>query len=255
MEWIVAIISVSSYHFINKEATGDIVHKATDTHVPFASSCSEQRHRTLCMSGSVVQYVPAAALTANTAPLSTQHVIISSGKQFDTNDVFIGVSELNLLLFFEFVSRPRRPGLSLGRVTWDLWWTKWHWGRFSSRTSVSPATHSTFTVIIIIIIIHHPGLVQQPKSRPTHRVDSVWIHLRNKWPTYIASQRYYNYSNAGPTYRRSTHRCSGDAYNYNNTPFVFASSGSILLELKIWKLCSTFFTQRFYSLQLFLMVT
>jgi hypothetical protein len=23
------------------------------------------------------------------------------------------------------------------QVMWDLWWTKWHWGRFSS-TSVSP---------------------------------------------------------------------------------------------------------------------
>jgi hypothetical protein len=27
---------------------------------------------------------------------------------------------------------------------WDLWWTKWHWGRFSPSTSVSPAnSHST----------------------------------------------------------------------------------------------------------------
>jgi hypothetical protein len=26
---------------------------------------------------------------------------------------------------------------------WDLWWTKWHWGRFSPSTSVSPAnSHS-----------------------------------------------------------------------------------------------------------------
>jgi hypothetical protein len=26
---------------------------------------------------------------------------------------------------------------------WDLWWTKWHCGRFSTSTSVSPAKHST----------------------------------------------------------------------------------------------------------------
>jgi hypothetical protein len=25
---------------------------------------------------------------------------------------------------------------------WDLWWTKWHWGRFSPSTSVSPAKFS-----------------------------------------------------------------------------------------------------------------
>jgi hypothetical protein len=50
----------------------------------------------------------------------------------------------------------------------DLWWTKWHWCRFSPSTSVSPANShstvcSTFTIIIIIIIINHPGLVQQAK--------------------------------------------------------------------------------------------
>jgi hypothetical protein len=33
-----------------------------------------------------------------------------------------------------------------------------HWGRFDSSTSVSPGKHST---VIIIIIIHYPGLVLQ----------------------------------------------------------------------------------------------
>jgi hypothetical protein len=29
-------------------------------------------------------------------------------------------------------------------VMWDMWWTKWRWGRFSPSTSVSPANlHST----------------------------------------------------------------------------------------------------------------
>jgi hypothetical protein len=38
---------------------------------------------------------------------------------------------------------------------WYLWWTKWHWGRFSPSTSVSPANlHSTnYSTITIIIII------------------------------------------------------------------------------------------------------
>jgi hypothetical protein len=39
-----------------------------------------------------------------------------------------------------------------GLAKWDLWWTKWRWGRFSPSTSVSPANlHSTkFSIIIII---------------------------------------------------------------------------------------------------------
>jgi hypothetical protein len=46
-----------------------------------------------------------------------------------------------------------------GQVIWDVWWTKWHWGRSSPSTSVSLAnSHSTncFTHIII----YHAGLVQ-----------------------------------------------------------------------------------------------
>jgi hypothetical protein len=31
---------------------------------------------------------------------------------------------------------PRRPGFELGSGHVDLWWTKWHWGRFSPSTSV-----------------------------------------------------------------------------------------------------------------------
>jgi hypothetical protein len=28
------------------------------------------------------------------------------------------------------------PGSRQGQVVWDLWWTKWHWGRFPPSTSV-----------------------------------------------------------------------------------------------------------------------
>jgi hypothetical protein len=47
------------------------------------------------------------------------------------------------------VARVRARGL----VKWDLWWTKWRWGRFSPSTSVSPANlHSTnFSIILITI--------------------------------------------------------------------------------------------------------
>jgi hypothetical protein len=33
---------------------------------------------------------------------------------------------------------------------WDLWWTKWHWGGFSPRPSVSPvSSHSTKCSLLI----------------------------------------------------------------------------------------------------------
>jgi hypothetical protein len=41
-------------------------------------------------------------------------------------------------------------------VLWDLWWTKWHWGRFSPSTSVSLANSTNFSTITIT---YHLGLV------------------------------------------------------------------------------------------------
>jgi hypothetical protein len=44
------------------------------------------------------------------------------------------------------------------QVMLDLWWTKWHWGRFYPSASVSPAnSHSSD---YSTLIIYHPGLVQ-----------------------------------------------------------------------------------------------
>jgi hypothetical protein len=66
---------------------------------------------------------------------------------------------------------PGGPGWIPGQVMWDFWWTKWHWGRFSLCTSVSPAnSHSTD---YCTLIIYHPGLVQYGKQWPTYQVDSV----------------------------------------------------------------------------------
>jgi hypothetical protein len=47
---------------------------------------------------------------------------------------------------------------------WDLWWTKWHWGRFSSSTSVSSANlHSTnFSTITIT---YHPHKLKKTKKQ------------------------------------------------------------------------------------------
>jgi hypothetical protein len=44
-----------------------------------------------------------------------------------------------------------------GQVMWDLWWAKWHCGRFSPSPSVSP---SNFHFIKCFILIYHSGLVQ-----------------------------------------------------------------------------------------------
>jgi hypothetical protein len=53
-------------------------------------------------------------------------------------------------------ARLRAQVRSYGTI-WDLWWTKWHWGRFSPSTSVSHAnSHSTKCSILV----YHPGLVQ-----------------------------------------------------------------------------------------------
>jgi hypothetical protein len=54
------------------------------------------------------------------------------------------------------------PCSRTGLVKWDLWWTKWRWGRFSPSTSVSPANFhstncSTFT------LIYHLGLYNRPE--------------------------------------------------------------------------------------------
>jgi hypothetical protein len=46
------------------------------------------------------------------------------------------------------------------RVQARVWWTKWHWGRFSPSTSVSPANSHSTDFPTIIIIIYELGLLQ-----------------------------------------------------------------------------------------------
>jgi hypothetical protein len=36
------------------------------------------------------------------------------------------------------------------QVMWDLWWTKWHWGRYSPSTSVSPVIFRSTNCSIFI---------------------------------------------------------------------------------------------------------
>jgi hypothetical protein len=71
---------------------------------------------------------------------------------------------------------PRRPGFEPGSGKWDLWWTKWGWGRFSPSTSVSPANlHSAqFSIITISRGGYNRPVVADaqsgPSSIPTMRI-------------------------------------------------------------------------------------
>jgi hypothetical protein len=56
---------------------------------------------------------------------------------------------------------------------WDLWWTMWHWGRFSPSTSVSPANSHSTECATIIIIINHLELVQEAKPWPQYKVECL----------------------------------------------------------------------------------
>jgi hypothetical protein len=52
---------------------------------------------------------------------------------------------------------PWRREFEPGQFMWDLWWTKWHWGGFSKRTSAPLSySHSSNSSILI----YHPGLVK-----------------------------------------------------------------------------------------------
>jgi hypothetical protein len=72
------------------------------------------------------------------------------------------------------------PGSIPGQVMWDLWWTKWHWGRFSPNTSVSPANfHSTDCSTLIV---YHPGWYNRPN-----------IGRRTKWTQSYPTPRNKKY--------------------------------------------------------------
>jgi hypothetical protein len=72
--------------------------------------------------------------------------------------------------------------------TWDLWWTKRHWGRFSPSTSVSPANHhsTNFSITIITRDWHNRPIggrsaewTQLDSTPPLYQLKK--IHLENSW--------------------------------------------------------------------------
>jgi hypothetical protein len=62
---------------------------------------------------------------------------------------------------------------------WDLWWTKWRWGRFSPSTSVS--TDNLYsTNFSTITITYHPGLVSSGRSTqsPTAQIKKKKVNMQ-----------------------------------------------------------------------------
>jgi hypothetical protein len=83
-----------------------------------------------------------------------------------TGNILFSIIIYNRYRKFGIVSVRKSSGQCQGsspaQVTWDLWWTKRHWDRFSPNTSVSPVTPSTDCSTLIIF--HHPGLYNKTNS-------------------------------------------------------------------------------------------
>jgi hypothetical protein len=61
---------------------------------------------------------------------------------------------------------PRRFGFEPRSGMWDLWWTKWHWCRFSLSTSVFPASsHPTDCSTFIIIVPSGLSLIPPQETK------------------------------------------------------------------------------------------
>jgi hypothetical protein len=59
-----------------------------------------------------------------------------------------------------------------GQDLWDLWWTKWYWGRFSPNTSVSPAnSHSTKYSIFINLLWLIQVRTMWAQYQPIHAIE------------------------------------------------------------------------------------
>jgi hypothetical protein len=61
----------------------------------------------------------------------------------------------------EFLNMQKLALTSLTMVKWDLWWTKWRWGRFPPSTSVSPANLHSINCSTVTLI-YHLGLYNRP---------------------------------------------------------------------------------------------
>ena len=58
------------------------------------------------------------------------------------------------------------PGSITGQSMWDLWWTKWHWDRFSPVNFIPPVLHylEKWKKLIIFLFIFITGLHNKPQG-------------------------------------------------------------------------------------------
>jgi hypothetical protein len=75
-----------------------------------------------------------------------------------------------------------RPGFAPGQVVWNFWWTRWHWGRFSPRTSVSLANHYSTKFSIFIIT--------RANWWPQCRVEPIGLHPPLQYTNYMTSTNF-----------------------------------------------------------------
>jgi hypothetical protein len=89
---------------------------------------------------------------------------------------------------------PRRPGFESGSGKWNLWWTKWRWGRFPPSASVSPANINSTKFSIITITrgrYNRPVVADVPSG---HNMDSTPHYANEKhvaeWYTSSHGERF-----------------------------------------------------------------
>jgi hypothetical protein len=130
--------------------------------------CKQEQEAMLCKGSDIIQtsaciHIIKVSLNFEVYWMAVQlHIgrsliIIMSRRTFITTKVF---SCQPYHSSGSYIPLPQHCGSRLipGQVMWDLWWTKWHWGRFTQSTSVSPAyPHSTKCSIFT----YYPGMVQQ----------------------------------------------------------------------------------------------
>jgi hypothetical protein len=80
---------------------------------------------------------------------------------------------------------------------WDLWWTKWHRGRFPPSTSVSPAKtiHSTnFSIIIMITQGSQQTPCNELITRPRSPADCPRSSNWNKTESFMEAVKAQNWA-------------------------------------------------------------
>jgi hypothetical protein len=80
---------------------------------------------------------------------------------------------------------PRRPGFAPRSGKWNLWWTKWRWGRFSPSTSVSKQLKIYLrNVKLIMFLFSNVGIV----TCSGQFKDRLWIGWLDLLTPYTSTQ-------------------------------------------------------------------